>query len=93
MQAAAAALGPHLYLTGGSGTPPDAEPGQGAQPTNSVERLHMGRVTDGWEEEPAVRPMLLARYRHALSACGGEACESERPLIERPIPPGTTGGV
>ena len=40
---AAAALGRYLYLTGGSGTSPDAEAGLGAQPTASVERLELAR--------------------------------------------------
>jgi hypothetical protein len=38
---AAAALGRYLYLTGGSGTSPEADAGIGAQPTASVERLDM----------------------------------------------------
>lgn len=66
---AAAALGRFLYLTGGSGTAPDAEAGAGAQPTSSVERLDMERVDKGWDIN--VAPMILPRYRHALAAVNG----------------------
>ena len=87
---AAAALGRHLYLTGGSGTSPDAEAGAGAQPTSSVERLDMEEVEKwigGWHRahdpphwEAGIARMLLPRYRHALAAANGRiyACGGQK---------------
>jgi hypothetical protein len=76
---AAATLGRFLYLTGGSGTPPDADTGPGAQPTASVERLDISRLNDGWQT--SIAPMLIPRYRHALAALDGKlyACGGQRP--------------
>jgi len=75
---AAAALGRYLYLTGGSGTSPEADAGIGAQPTASVERLDMEAIGNGWEA--GVAHMILPRYRHALAAAGGRlyACGGQK---------------
>ena len=77
---AAAALGRFVYLTGGSGTPLDAEAAAlGAQPTATVERLDMRKMGDGWDA--SVAPMLMPRYRHAVAVVSGQlyACGGQKP--------------
>ena len=81
---AAAALGKHIYLTGGSGTAPDADAGVGAQPTASVERLDMEAIENGWEA--GVAEMTQPRYRHAIATVGGKvyACGGQKIDVRPP---------